>query len=117
MDRTAYFDYERVDIDILSVLWIAVGLGAFVLIVPLLMPLAFPQSMQHLTPAAPPALTTDAPRLAVAPRNELQQLRRGDAQFADSYGWTDRSRGIVHIPVKRAMELLLQKGLPGWPSQ
>jgi hypothetical protein len=30
----------------------------------------------------------------------------------NSYGWMDRSNGIVHIPIARAMELLLQRGLP-----
>lgn len=30
----------------------------------------------------------------------------------NSYGWIDRSNGIVHIPIDRAMELILQRGLP-----
>lgn len=36
------------------------------------------------------------------------------AQMAElnSYGWVDRGRGIVHIPMDRAMNLLLQRGLP-----
>ncbi|HUC85551.1 MAG TPA: hypothetical protein VL970_10195 [Candidatus Acidoferrales bacterium] len=34
-----------------------------------------------------------------------------DAQL-NSYGWVDRSNGIVRIPIARAMELLLQRGLP-----
>ena len=38
-------------------------------------------------------------------------------RITDSYGWVDRDHGVVRIPVARAMERLLQKGLPGWPSQ
>jgi hypothetical protein len=29
-----------------------------------------------------------------------------------SYGWIDRSNGIVRIPIDRAMDLILQRGLP-----
>lgn len=30
----------------------------------------------------------------------------------DSYRWVDRSNGIVHIPIDRAIDLILQRGLP-----
>lgn len=30
----------------------------------------------------------------------------------NSYGWIDRSQGIVHIPVDRAIQLVLKQGLP-----
>ncbi len=80
------------------------------------MPLIFPQSMQHRSPSAPPALTADAPQLAVTPRQDLQRFNRSEAQFEQSYGWTDRSKGAVRIPIGRAMELLGQRGLPGWPA-
>lgn len=30
----------------------------------------------------------------------------------NSYGWVDRSNGIVRIPIDRAMDLLAQRGLP-----
>jgi hypothetical protein len=33
-------------------------------------------------------------------------------QRLNSYGWVDRSRGIVHIPIDQAMKLILQRGLP-----
>lgn len=33
-------------------------------------------------------------------------------QKLNSYGWEDRSNGIVHIPIDRAMALILQRGLP-----
>jgi hypothetical protein len=108
--------YERSDIDPGLVGWIAVGLGVFVLAVPLAMPFVFPQSMRPITPAGPPALSADAPALQVTPSQDLRRLSRSNAEFADSYGWADRDRQIVRIPVKRAIDLLLQAGLPGWPS-
>jgi hypothetical protein len=30
----------------------------------------------------------------------------------NSYGWINRSNGIVRIPIERAMDLILQRGLP-----
>jgi hypothetical protein len=33
-------------------------------------------------------------------------------QKLDSYGWQDQSNGIVHIPIDRAMDLVVQRGLP-----
>jgi hypothetical protein len=116
MDEQASFDYERSDIDSGGVVWIAVGLAAFVLAVPLLMPLIYPQSMDHVSPAAPTALTANAPELEIAPALDLQNLDRTQTQLADSYGWTDRQHGVVRIPVARAMERLVQKGLQGWSS-
>ena len=110
------FDYERSDIESTDIAWLAAGLALFVIATPLLMPLAFPQSMRHRTPSAPPALSSSAPRLEITPRDDRQRFERSEAQLAGSYGWTDRDRGTVRIPVSRAMELLVQRGLPGWPK-
>ena len=110
------FDYERSDVQIRLIRWLAGSLAAFILIVPLALPWMFPQSMTRTTPASRPALTSNAPPLEVNPRDSLERLQQGNAQFASGYGWVDRERGTVHIPVDRAIDLLLHKGLPGWPS-
>ncbi|HEV2330417.1 MAG TPA: hypothetical protein VGY56_16670 [Verrucomicrobiae bacterium] len=39
-------------------------------------------------------------------------LYAGQNQKLNSYGWVDRSNGIVRIPIDRAMDLLMQRGLP-----
>lgn len=114
-DQTG-FDYERSDIRGRDMAWLAGGLALFVVITPLVMPFIFPQSMQHRSPSAPPALNADAPQLAITPRDDLQRFQRSEAQFEHSYGWTDRSKGVVHIPISRAMQLLAERGLAGWPT-
>jgi len=116
MSDEAGFDYERTDIESGGLAWLAAGLGAFVVATPLLMPVVFPQAMQHRTPSAPPALSANAPRLEITPRDDLRRLQRSQDDFVSSYGWTDRSNGVVRIPVSRAMELLVQRGLAGWPK-
>jgi hypothetical protein len=34
------------------------------------------------------------------------------SQKLNSYGWVDQRKGIFHIPIERAMDLILQRGLP-----
>ena len=117
MNDQAGFDYERTDIESRGIAWLAGGLAIVVVITPLLMPFVFPQSMQHRSPSAPPALNADAPQLEITPRDDLQRFQSSEAQLAQSYGWIDRSKGTVRIPISRAMQLLAQRGLPGWPTQ
>jgi hypothetical protein len=116
MDDRAGADYERSDIDAGVVSWIAGGLGLFVFAVPLMMPLVFPQSIHHAGSLSPPAHSSAAPALEVSPLQHLQRFKRDEADFFDSNGWTDRDRKVVHIPVARAIERLMRRGLPGWPS-
>lgn len=52
------------------------------------------------------------PRLQPDPPADLRAIRAHEEQILDSYGWTDRERGLVRIPIERAMELLLERGLP-----
>lgn len=47
---------------------------------------------------------------------ELQNYLKQEHQALDSYGWVDRKSGVVRIPISRAMDLLLQKGLPVRPA-
>jgi hypothetical protein len=114
-DKTAA-DYERSDIDPAAVGWIALGMALFVLAVPLVMPLVFPQSIYRGNPTGRPALNADAPPLEITPSDSLRRQREADGELANTYGWIDRDRKVVRIPVERAIDRLLQTGRPGWPS-
>jgi len=52
------------------------------------------------------------PRLIVTPAVDLEKLRAHEDEELKSYGWVDRGSGIVRIPIDRAMELIVQRGLP-----
>jgi hypothetical protein len=39
-----------------------------------------------------------------------EQLRLEGLRRLSSYGWVDRERRLVHLPVERAMELMLEEG-------
>lgn len=55
----------------------------------------------------------------VLEHSEMQQfnnvLEKQD-QTLDSYDWVDKDKGIVRIPIDKAMELLAQRGLPVLPQ-
>jgi hypothetical protein len=53
-----------------------------------------------------------APRIEEHPAIEIQQLHTQEDQTLSTYGWIDKSKGIVRIPLDRAIELQLQRGLP-----
>ena len=52
------------------------------------------------------------PRLEVSPQQDLRQMRAAETTVLNSYGWVDRQAGIVRIPIERAIELLVERGLP-----
>jgi hypothetical protein len=53
-----------------------------------------------------------SPRLQTQPFKDVYLLKRGENEKLNSYGWSDKDNGIVHIPIERAMELTLRNGLP-----
>ena len=53
-----------------------------------------------------------APRLQVDPEVDLAALRAREDAGLNGYGWLDRKAGVVRIPIERAMDLLIQRGLP-----
>ena len=52
------------------------------------------------------------PNLQMQPFKDIYVLHEGEAQKLGSYGWIDKTGGVVRVPIDRAMELLLQRGLP-----
>ena len=62
--------------------------------------------------AASLARTPPEPRLEPDPLVPRRRIRAGEDAVLTTYGWVDRSGGVVRIPIDRAMELLVQRGLP-----
>ncbi len=53
-----------------------------------------------------------APQLIEHPGYEWKKTRSEQKSELETYGWIDRSAGIVHIPIARAMQLIVERGLP-----
>jgi len=70
--------------------------------------------VQSLGPPASPfanvRVLPPTPRLQPDPRRDLQHFREAQQELLHTYGWVDRNAGIVHIPIDRAMDLLIQRG-------
>jgi hypothetical protein len=58
-------------------------------------------------PSDPPA-----PRLQRETSADLNAHRERERLLTTQYEWVDRTSGVVRIPVERAMELTLERGLP-----
>src|SRR5580658_1826071 len=52
------------------------------------------------------------PRLQIYPATDLKDTREQEHQLLSSYGWVEKEKGVVHIPIDRAMDLLAERGLP-----
>jgi hypothetical protein len=59
-------------------------------------------------------LVGEAPRDGAQPfsSESYADFKSKESESLSSYGWVDRQAGIVRIPIDRAMELVLKKGLP-----
>lgn len=53
-----------------------------------------------------------SPRLQTQPFKDVYMLKSEQRSVLHGYGWVDKANGVVHIPIDRAMELTLQRGLP-----
>jgi hypothetical protein len=72
--------------------------------------------VQQLGPPASPfenaRVLPPEPRLQVHPKADLEKYRESEIQILTTYGWVDKQNGVVRIPIDRAMDLLLERGLP-----
>ena len=112
--------HETTDADIRGIVKFAVGLFVFLVIALVAVKVVFNYyaARQGLGPPASPFAQSrelppaNVPRLLAAPPQEMNQYRKQQEELLDSYGWVDQKNGIVRIPVSRAMDLLIQRGLP-----
>ncbi len=64
-------------------------------------------------PRLPPCTQLAVGNCIVEPALEFEQLRAHEDQVLKTYGWQDQKNGIVHIPIDKAMDAVLQKGING----
>ena len=110
--------HEKRDANIRSLVMFGVGLFMTLCATIILMIKLFNYftSSQELGPPASPFANTRAlppgPRLQVEPREDLKQIRDAQESLLHHYRWIDQKSGVVRIPIERAMELIVQRGLP-----
>ncbi len=53
-----------------------------------------------------------APSLQLSPHQDLVAFKGREEKELTTYGWLDRTAGVVRLPIARAMDLIAQRGLP-----
>jgi hypothetical protein len=52
------------------------------------------------------------PRLEVNERTQLRDIIQKQDETLATYGWVDKEKGTVRIPIDRAIDLIAERGLP-----
>lgn len=61
-------------------------------------------------PTAVPT-TIPGPNLQVDGKSESDRIIGAQTVVIESYGWVDQNAGVVHIPIERAMALIVERGV------
>jgi hypothetical protein len=95
--------------------WLAAGIATFLILTPLVLQLLYPGGLHRTVVVGAPG-EIPGPRLQTAPARDLALFRRTEDNQLSSYGWINRNRQIVRLPIDRAFALIRERGLPGWPK-
>jgi hypothetical protein len=114
--------YERRDANIKALLqfgfWMAVVI--FLTLVVVRFTLKYFVTVMPLGPNAAPFVSgrelPPSPRLQVHPHMELKDYCAVQQAAVSSYGWIDQRTGTVRIPIDRAIDTVLERGLPSRPA-
>lgn len=107
--------YERSDWPLGIIGLIFVGILLLLVISPLVMIAAFPTTLadvRRVLTVEPPQ-----PRLQTDPSEDLVQFRAEEQKRLNDYYWIDKKKGIVHIPIERAMKEVAAEGIEGFPRE
>jgi hypothetical protein len=108
-------DVERSDADPRLIAALAAGIAVFLAASPVLLRVIYPSATRiagierDLPQPAPPVLE-------VKPKLTLQTQRAREDALLEGYGQINRDGRVVRIPIERAMQLIAERGLDGWPS-
>lgn len=58
------------------------------------------------------SVSNGRPRLQVDEIVDFQTYKKKQDGLLTTYGWTDKAQGVVRIPIDRAIERLLERGVP-----
>jgi hypothetical protein len=109
--------YETRDVNIRAVLWLGIGVGGGTILVGALLWLLLAGFVHRaerrerpLSPLAAERKGPPAPHLQDAPLVDYREFRAREDHLLSTYGWADKEKGTVRIPIERAMELLVERG-------
>jgi len=75
-----------------------------------------PPSHAGMSATMPPEpLLQGMPGHLTDPQTDWRNMLKADTEANDQLGWVDEKAGVARIPVKDAMDLIVEKGLPPVP--
>ena len=74
------------------------------------------QAAQQYPLAADLERPRPTPTLQTQPFADIYTLRQGEADRLTTYGWVDKDGGVARIPIDRAMDMLVERGLAVRPD-
>lgn len=58
------------------------------------------------------------PRLQTTPYVDLKAFKASEEQVLTTYAWVDKEKGVVRLPIRRAIDLVAERGVPTFgPAQ
>ena len=116
--------HEETDINLRALVWFVVMLTATVLAVDVvcygmfkLMNRYEASNEPYVTPLAVPiGQDPPQPQLQTTPWTDLRTFRAEQHDYLHGYGWVDEKLGVARIPIERAKEMLLQRGIAVRPE-
>ena len=106
-------DYERSDVKLGAIAIVALIIFTFLVLTPLVLRGGYLNAVSDVDRKL--TINPPAPQLQTDPQEDLRKFRAEEEARLNSYGWVDRSKGIVHIPIEQAMKETVQKGIDGFP--
>ena len=130
----AHGSFEHQDLSARGIIYFLIGLAAAIVVIyfvafglyrflnsynmqnqATMSPMVAPRAdTRTVTPADTQAFPQ--PRLEESERTQLRDLIEDEDRKLATYHWVDKDKGIVQIPIDRAMDLIVQRGLPVRPQ-
>jgi hypothetical protein len=115
-NKPPHIGHETTDVNVWAVGKFAIGLVVVCVVsIGLLFGLLkFFQSREETSVAntVEPTKLFPQPQLQKTPIPDLKAIRAEEDKLLNGYAWVDQPKGVVRIPVDRAIEVLAQRGLP-----
>ena len=112
--RNAKTAFEPTDWDPAPVAAVYVGVLVLLVISCFAVVIAYPAALPDVSRTL--HINPPGPRLQTNSQADLQRFRADVDRRLNGYYWTDKQKGLVHIPIGEAMKKLVRTGIPGFPK-
>jgi len=112
--------HEHSDVNVRGILWFTaglIGIAAVIHVAIALLFVAFERRTAAVDPqpaplAQPSGQLPPSPRLQTRPADDLKALRADEDALLQGEGQAGEQPGVYRIPIERAKELIVERGLP-----